>query len=156
MTGGSGGSGWDKRWLTLPWKNRLLVILGDVRRRETSLRWHPPRWSPSFFCTGCFLFMCVCRRGGRGPLRPRLLFIIHRADLSVGDGAVRQGAAARRTSFQPEASEPDGVFLSLLLSVCFIFPCRLNPPSRLQFTRLPWPHMAPLALCLGSFSVTRC
>lgn len=55
------------------------------------------------------------------PLRLRPLFIIHRADLSVGDGALTEGAPAGRTYFQPEASAPDAVFLSLLLSVCFFF-----------------------------------
>lgn len=93
------------------------------------------------------------------PLRPRLLFIIHRTDLSVRDGALTEGAAAGRTSFYPQASGPDGVFLFLPLSVCFFFsrvPCRQNPLSRPQFTLSACRHKATLASrLLSPSSVTR-
>lgn len=95
------------------------------------------------------------------PLRPRLLFIIHRTGLSVGDGALREGTAAGRTSFYPQASRPDGVFLSLprSVSVCFFFsrvPCRQNPLSRPQFTLSACRHKAALtSRLLSPSSVTR-
>lgn len=94
--------------------------------------------------------------GGSLPLRPRLLFIIHRADLSVGDGALREGTAAGRTAFHPEASGSDGAFLSLLLSVCFSLPMPTKPPFAPAIhtfgvptygdTRSP-PPLSPFLLC---------
>lgn len=126
-----------------------------VRRSTT---WHPSLWCCSFFFMGCFLFMCVCRRGecgGRGgggvgsilAIMPEAIVYYSSGRLVCRGRGFKRGSPSRKNFFFiPKRPDQTPFFFPLCSPSVFFLP--ICPRSRLQFTHFARRHMAALAFRL--------